>query len=101
MKGKCNSRCKRRCVILAVLMCVLSSCAFRDKSADDVSGYSGISPSDNSQEETEETSNAENATFNRGKLTTHFPAMEHGRLRIISVQQFQHYRQTKWNHLEE
>ena len=72
MKGKCNSRCKRRCVILAVLMCVLSSCAFRDKSADDVSGYSGISPSDNSQEETEETSNAENATFNRGEIDNSF-----------------------------
>lgn len=52
MKGKFNIRCKRICVILAALMCVLSACAFHDKSADDMGGYNGILPSDNLQEET-------------------------------------------------
>lgn len=51
MKGKSNIKCICM-ILLAALMCVLSSCAFHDKRADDMGGYSGILPSDNLQEET-------------------------------------------------
>ena len=86
MKGKFNIRCI--CMILATLMCVLSACAFHDKSADDMGGYGGILPSDNLQEETvsvteqettdselaetAEAPNAENETFNRGEIDNSF-----------------------------
>lgn len=86
MKGKSNIKCI--CMILVTFGCVLSSCAFPDKSADDMGGYSGILPGDNLQAETEsvaeqkttdsepaetvETPNAENETFIKGEIDNSF-----------------------------